>query len=123
MAITNFDPLVMSNIELNAPDGRVYHGWYSDIRIDRKSLPEGYHAYDIRSDDLGLGVFCSLEHNYVVVNNEGSIVLDQEIPELKDPGSVVYFHIDPDEWISAQEDEDKEPAPENDPDDWEYSFE
>ena len=28
--------------------GRIFHGYVSDIRIDRKTVPDGWYVYDMR---------------------------------------------------------------------------
>ena len=110
-------------MKIIAPDKREYYGLYTDPKVDRRTLPEHWHAYDIRHDDECLGIFCELCHNYVVVNSAGSFVTDQEIPELKEDNSFVNFFIDPDEWKHMHsEDINDSLMPENTPDDWDYSF-
>ncbi len=118
--------------EVQAPDGRVFKGLYCDPKLDRETLPAGWNAYDIRHDDDGTGVFCTLEHDYVRVNNAGTFFLEGEIPELREAKSSVNFKIEPEEWLMAHgvdpDDPDPEllesiePCPEARNDDWEYNF-
>jgi hypothetical protein len=42
-------------------------GYFSNVRVDRSTLPEGWYAYDIRED--GNGNLCSIEKGYVIVNH------------------------------------------------------
>ena len=119
-------------IILFAPDGREINGYYCDPKIDRSTLPSGWHAYDIRHDDECLGIFCTLNHNYVNVNNAGTVFLEGEIPELTESNSSVDFEIDEDEWLMAHgidpddPDADKsdiDPLPEQDHNKtWGYTF-
>lgn len=134
MAKVNFQEATKYPTEMTvtSPDGRSYEGFYTDPKIDRSTLPEGWNAYDIRHDDDGCGIFCQLCHNVVIVNNAGSFFLEGEIPELREPGAFVYFKVDPEEWdlLHADpdeiDDEDNVPhdpdCPENAVTDWDYSF-
>lgn len=51
-------------------------GKFTNLRVDRKSIPEGKFAYDLRGGDDE--DFCSIEH-HVVVNHSGTVILDKEI--------------------------------------------
>jgi hypothetical protein len=51
---------------------------FNSLRIDRKTLPESLHAYDIRDSDDG-GDFANIERN-VWCNHAGTILTDREIP-------------------------------------------
>lgn len=120
-ALINARPVTGDNMLLYSPTGATYQGVYCDPKIDRSTLPEGYYAYDIRHDDDGCGIFCQLCHNVVIVNNAGSFVTCDEIPELKEPDSFVMFKIDPEEWSMSHSDPN-EPCPKNSDTDWDYSF-
>jgi hypothetical protein len=100
----------------------IYKGYYCDPKLDRSTMPEGWHAYDIRTDDDGCGIFCEICHNYVMVNNGGTFFTKTDIPELSEPDSYKPFRIDQEEWNSLHSDDDTEEI-ENDPDAWNYSFE
>ena len=125
MASVTFNDLQINghgdDMIITSPSGIEYQGIFCDPKIDRATLPKGWYAYDIRHDDDGCGIFCQLCHNIVLVNNAGSFVTQTEIPELKEPGSMVFFRIDPEEWSNAHEDPD-EPCPENSDSDWDYTF-
>ena len=62
-----------------------YKGEYALIyegRLDKSTVPDGFHAYDIRHADEDWGDPCTIEKS-VVVNFFGSIILNHplEIPE------------------------------------------
>lgn len=107
-------------MSINAPDGRVFNGYYCDPKLDRDTLPAGWHAYDIRHDDDGCGVFVELCHNYVIVNNAGTFFTQTPIPELAKDGASVSFAIDEEEWKLAH-DSDTEPVEPNS-NAWDYTF-
>ena len=45
---------------------------FTNMRIDRKTIPEGAFAYDVR-DDCGDGSFAEIQH-YVMVDHWGTII-------------------------------------------------
>jgi len=114
-------------MEVITDTGKVYKGYFCDPKINRITLPKGWSAYDIRTDDDGCGVFVELKNGYVRVNNGGSFFMEGVIDELKNPGSNHYFRVDPDNWRQCHYDDedddlDESDCPENSPTDWEYSF-
>ena len=60
---------------------------FTNMRIDRDTLPEGAYAYDIR--DNCDGEFCQVQ-NYVLVNHWGTII---GFDEIKEP-----MGIESDDW-------------------------
>lgn len=54
-------------------------------RIDRDTVPEGLHCYDVRHDDDCQGIACEVKP-YVIVNHWGTIMSKEEIP-MEDGGS------------------------------------
>lgn len=129
MALTTFKDALgcAEDLTVTTDKGTEYIGLFSDIRVDRNTLPDGWNAYDIRDFD-SLGIPCEIKKGYVCVNHFGTFLIFGVIPELEDDSSR-YFRIDPEEWIMAHKDEesdedddDIEPCPENYPTDWEYSF-
>lgn len=50
---------------------------FTCLRIDRKSLPEGLHAYDLRDVD-STGEICELK-SHVMVNHWGTVVTREPI--------------------------------------------
>ena len=51
---------------------------FTSLRIDRKTLPEGLHAYDLRDCDDCSGDPSELK-NYVMVNHWGTVIVREEI--------------------------------------------
>lgn len=51
---------------------------FTCLRIDRKSLPEGLYAYDLRDCDDCSGTPCQLK-NFVMVNHWGTVVVREPI--------------------------------------------
>ncbi len=56
-----------------------YHGFFANIRIDRKTLPDGWYAYDMRDGD-GDGIVYELVNGYVVVNHMGTFYTQNKLP-------------------------------------------
>lgn len=52
---------------------------FTDLRIDRNTLPDGIYAYDLRHDDYGHGNICEIK-SFVTVNHWGTILTDDPIP-------------------------------------------
>jgi hypothetical protein len=100
-----------------------YNGYYCDPKLDRSTMPEGWYAYDFRTDDDGLGFFCTINHNYVMVNNGGTFFTQTEIPELREPDSYKTMKIDQEEWNTAHSEEDFDDEVDNPEDAWDYSYE
>lgn len=83
MALTTYDEAMKSAQDFSVfePNGTQHKGFWSDIRVDRKTLPEGWNAYDIREndecdDDNWLG---TIEENYVVVNHAGTFLTQDKL--------------------------------------------
>lgn len=53
---------------------------FTNLRIDRNTLPKGYHAYGIRSGDRS--DFATIEP-FVMVNHTGTILTEQPIKMTK----------------------------------------
>lgn len=80
MAIQNFDEamkhdcapfaVMFGNLE--------YRGYFADIRINRESVPDGWHAYDMRHDDSGDP--CEIKNGYIVVNHFGTFYTQDSLP-------------------------------------------
>ena len=51
---------------------------FSDLRIDRSTVPDGWHCYDVRGSDYDPGRPTTLEAR-VVVNHAGTILSPEEI--------------------------------------------
>ena len=52
---------------------------FTNLRIDRSTVPAGWHCYDIRGSDDDFGELAALEHN-VSVNHAGTILSPRPIP-------------------------------------------
>lgn len=62
--------------------GKEYHGMWSEIRVDRDTLPEGMRAYDVREgddadDDM---LFAAIEDGIVCVNYAGTFLTEENLP-------------------------------------------
>ena len=64
-------------------NNREYHGFYADIRIDRKTVPEGWHVYDFREgeeDEHGNAqLLGQLKNGVVMVNHMGTFATQENI--------------------------------------------
>lgn len=70
---------------------------YLDLRVDRNTLPEGIHAYDVREGDYYLG---SVEDG-VMVNHSGTMFTTEPL-KMPHPDDAVYIYLDDDNepWYS-----------------------
>ena len=82
--------------------GKEYHGYFSNVRIDRRTVPTGWHVYDLRDGDE-TDLACELKNAYIIVNHFGTFATQDPLP-LKE-GESLYFTYD-----------------ENDKDGFDYSF-
>ena len=76
-ADSDFPPL-----EINLENGVTYTGMFTDMRLDRETLPEGKFAYDCRHDDETWGELCQLQP-FVLVNHAGTFVVNAPIPNAE----------------------------------------
>jgi hypothetical protein len=51
---------------------------FTPIRIDRNSVPRGYHMYEVRHDDDCSGIACQIARN-IVVNHWGTLITRDKI--------------------------------------------
>lgn len=65
---------------------------YLDLRVDRSTLPEGIHAYDVREGDYYLG---SVD-DAVMVNHSGTMFTTEPLKMLH-PDDAVYIYLDDDD--------------------------
>ena len=85
MAIQSFDEARHTDctevmLVINRDKIETYHGYYAAIRIDRKTVPEGWYVYDIRhSDDDGAEV-AELKNGYIWVNHFGTFMTQTKLP-------------------------------------------
>ena len=52
---------------------------FTNSRIDRGTVPAGWHCYDIRGSDDDFGELATLEH-HVLVNHAGTVLSPRPIP-------------------------------------------
>ena len=77
-AESDFTPL-----EITLENGATYTGMFTDMRLDRETLPEGKFAYDCRHDDASWAELCQLQP-FVLVNHAGTFVVNEPIPNAED---------------------------------------
>ncbi len=51
-------------------------GYFTNLRVDRGSVPEGWYAYDIRHGDSG--ALCTIEE-HVLVNHAGTFLTKKPV--------------------------------------------
>jgi hypothetical protein len=61
-----------------------YEGFFADIRVDKKTLPEGWYAYDLREEE---GEICELKNGYIWANHYGTFCTQNMLP-LEDKTSL-----------------------------------
>ncbi len=61
---------------------------FSDLRIDRETVPEGVYAYDVRHCDEGWGEAAEIKE-FVLVNHMGTILSDKPIDLGEDGYSIL----------------------------------
>ena len=52
---------------------------FTNMRIDRSSIPKGFYAYDVRDDDYCSGEFADIRE-HVLVNYRGTIIGLSQLP-------------------------------------------
>lgn len=67
-------------------DGRAIEGYFANIRIDRRTVPEDWHVYDIRDEDSN-GEPCQIRNGYVMVNHFGTFAAQEDLG-IPDGGSL-----------------------------------
>ena len=60
-------------------DGMKIEGYFANIRIDRDSVPNNWHVYDIRHEDEG-GEPCEIRNGYIAVNHFGTFYTKDNLP-------------------------------------------
>lgn len=75
--------------ELTGPDGTIYEGFFANIRVNRGSLPQGWHAYDIRDEDSN-GEPCEVRNGTVFVNHFGTFCTQMSLPLEPNEGWYTY---------------------------------
>lgn len=59
--------------------GRRYDGFFSSIRIDRKTVPSDWHVYDLRENEDGDGFFGEIRNGYIFVNHLGTFATKTDL--------------------------------------------
>lgn len=91
MAVYNFNEEVFPNAEIVSVQGRPY--LFSGVRIDRKTIPEGWYAYDVRDGESD-GQFWQIQE-FVMVDYWATII-GPEPMELDECGQY-WCPADPDD--------------------------
>lgn len=84
----SYKKVVFSYITVPELDNKEF--MFTDLHLIRESLPLGVYAYDIRHDDEGKGIACSIE-NRVAVNHLGTIIVKEP---LLGRDEVIYLEND-----------------------------
>lgn len=93
MAVTTFNQVKSpSKVVLFMGTEKENHCIWSDIRVDRNSLPDGWFAYDIRGNDDDGWAYC-IENNYVWVNHVATILTQKPI-EFENNCPIILDEID-----------------------------
>ena len=95
MAIQNFQSAVKNDsigfqvfTWLNG-EKHTHEGFFANIRIDRNTVPKGWHVYDIRDDDSN-GEPCEIRNGYIMVNHFGTFATKYPLPLM--PGESLYYN-------------------------------
>ncbi|WP_052212512.1 LPD28 domain-containing protein [Anaerovibrio lipolyticus] len=91
MAIQSFEEALQHDNQSYALiiDGKEYIGHFANSSIDRKTLPPGWFAYDIRHDDEGLGEPVEVTNDYIKVKHLGTFYTTEPLP--LSIGESLYF--------------------------------
>ena len=74
----NYDKLYPLTVKLE--NGNIYEGRFTSLRVDRKSIPRVYYAYDVRDECDGDP--CEIQ-KFVYVNHMGTLITTIPIPEAE----------------------------------------
>lgn len=66
-------------------------GYFTELRVDRDTVPNGFYAYDLKED--GKGNICEVR-NEVRVNHYGTVILIEELRGVEDGIQVSFSDID-----------------------------
>ena len=115
MAICRFEEGIASCERIDIYDQNDHitaRGFFSDIRVDRRTLPDGWHAYDFRSGDDGewLG---TLEENYVYVNHAGTLLT---MDTIRFPHSYTYENGTVTHWANMKS------LPDEESEKWDFNY-
>ena len=83
----NYETLYPLTVKLD--NGNIYDGRFTDMRVDRNSIPKGLYAYDVRDECDGDP--CEIR-SFILVNHMGTLITTAPIPEAeKGEGYVVAY--------------------------------
>ena len=88
--INDWDDLV---IEL--PDKKIIGGKFTSMRIDRNTIPEGLHAYDVRHADFDTDNFICFIKDFILVNHFGTFVTPETIEGSDEGRPVIDYSFCP----------------------------
>lgn len=89
----NYETLYPLTVKLD--NGNIYDGRFTDMRVDRASIPQGLYAYDVRDECDGDP--CEIR-SFILVNHMGTLITTAPIPEAeKGEGYVVAYSYWPKE--------------------------
>lgn len=75
---------------------RGYKALFTNERIKRDTVPDGWYLYEVRHDDECQGIPCEIAKG-ILVNFWGSLLMHDELPEVEKEGSL---YISEEEWIA-----------------------
>lgn len=82
-------------LTLKLDNGNIYDSRFTDMRVDRASIPKGLYAYDVRDECDGDP--CEIR-SFILVNHMGTLITTAPIPEAeKGEGYVVAYSYWPKE--------------------------
>ena len=79
------------DMEIIFPDNTGISGQFTNGRVDKHTIPGGWHAYDLR-EDPETGYFCSIEPN-VLINHGGTFMTQSHIPMNSKPNGDLYLEL------------------------------
>lgn len=69
---------------------------FTNERIKRDTVPDGWYLYEVRHDDECQGIPCEIAKG-ILVNFWGSLLMHDVLPEVEKEGSL---YISEEEWIA-----------------------
>ena len=76
------------NLKIITCDKRVLIGNFTSLRINRRSLPTGIYAYDVRNNEEGNIIEIK---DFVLVNHWGTFVTSEIIPDSQKGIEIISF--------------------------------
>ena len=87
-----FKEAISGLITIKLDDGKEYTGLFSDVRVNRDTVPKGLYAYDLRDDDDCSYTPCQVQ-KFVMVNYLGTIITKTPIVNINTGPCIIdsYF--------------------------------